>query len=108
MTGNRRPPIRTVGRQRGWVGLVVILLALVIVAYLAKDALRAYLPSAATTEPARQGERTRLPPAAVDASGMTSPSTPSFQAPIERARGVEATVQQQADQARRQLDAQTR
>ncbi len=100
--------MQTIGRQRGWVGLVVILLALVIVAYLAKDALRAYLPAAATAEPARQGERTRLPPAAVDASGTAGPSTPSFLVPVERARGVEATVQQQADETRGRIDAQTR
>lgn len=100
--------MQTIERQRGWVGLVVILLALVVVAYLAKDALRSYGLSARTAEPARQGERTRLPPAAVDASGQTGSSTPSFQAPIERARGVEATVQRQADDARRQIDQQTR
>jgi hypothetical protein len=101
--------MQTIERQGGWIGLVVILLALVIVAYLAKDALKSYLPTAATAGSARQGERTRLPPAAVDASGMGgSSTTPSFQAPIERARGVEATVQQQADETRRRLDAQTR
>jgi hypothetical protein len=101
--------MQTIGRQRGWVGLIVILVALVIVAYLAKDALKSYgLLSGPTSEPARQGERTRLPAAAVDASGQTGSSTPSFQAPMERARGVEATVQRQADETRRQLDAQTR
>jgi hypothetical protein len=95
-------------RQRGWVGLIVILIALAIVAFLAKDALKAYglLGGAATpADPARQGERTRLPAAATDGN-VASPATPSFQAPIERARSVESTVLQQADQQRRALDEQ--
>ena len=33
---------RRIGRQGGWVGLIVILLALVIVAWLSKDALKKY------------------------------------------------------------------
>jgi len=88
--------------------MVVMLIALVIVAILAKDALKSYgLPDGVPAEPARQGERTRLPPAAVDASEPAL-ATPSFQAPLERARGVEATVQRQADDTRRQIDGQTR
>ena len=45
-------------RQGGWVGLVVILVALVIVAFLAKDALKKYglVPSASTATKA--GSRT--------------------------------------------------
>jgi len=101
--------MQTIKRQGGWVGLIVVLLALVIVAYLAKDALKSYgLLSGVPAEPARQGERTRLPAAAVDATGMSSDTTPSFQAPMERARGVEATVQQQAEDVRRRMDVQTR
>ena len=102
--------MNTLRRQRGWVGLIVILLALVIVAVLAKDALKSYglLGSAAIpADPTRQGERTRLPAAATDGN-VASPATPSFQAPIERARGVESTVLQQADQLRRDVDAQAR
>ncbi len=105
----REIAMRTMNRQRGWLGMVVMLIALVIVVILAKDALKSYgLSGTAPADAAQQGERTRLPPAAVDASGLTGQSTPSFQAPMERARGVEATVQRQADDARRQIDGQTR
>ncbi len=101
--------MQTMQRQRGWLGMVVMLIALAIVVILAKDALKSYgLSESVPAESARQGERTRLPAAAVDASGMTGQSTPSFQKPIERARGVEATVQRQADDARRQIDVQAR
>ena len=52
----------TRGTQGGWVGMIVLLLALVIVAYLAKDALRKYglMPTGGTTStrPATPGERT--------------------------------------------------
>ncbi len=100
--------MRTMQRQRGWLGMVVMLIALVIVAILAKDALKSYgALEGVPAEPARQGERSRLPPAAVDASPPPG-ATPSFQKPIERARGVEATVQRQADDARRQIDGQAR
>jgi hypothetical protein len=89
--------------------MVVMLIALVIVAILAKDALKSYgLLGTVPADAGRPGERTRLPPAAVDGSGFTGQSTPSFQAPMERARGVDATVQRQADDARRQIDDQTR
>jgi hypothetical protein len=92
---------RRIGRQGGWVGLIGMLLALAIVAWLARDALRAYglLPSssAGATKTERTGERVRaagaLGPEAVDLS-----SAPSSQAPIERARGVEDMVKQQAEQ----------
>ncbi len=100
--------MRTRQRQQGWLGMVVMLIALVIIAILAKDALKSYgMLEGVPAEPGRQGERSRLPPAAVDAS-PPSGGTPSFQKPIERARGVEATVERQADDARRQIDGQTR
>jgi hypothetical protein len=92
------------------VGLIVILLALAIVAYLAKDALRAYGlggGAAIPADTARQGERTRLPAAATDGN-VASPATSSYQAPIERARGVESTVLRQADEQRRAVDAQAK
>ena len=42
--------VSRIGRQGGWVGLIVMLLALAIVAWLARDALKAYglLPGPAT------------------------------------------------------------
>jgi hypothetical protein len=41
---------RGMRRQRGWAGLVMLLVVVLIVAFLAKDALRKYLGPAATVE----------------------------------------------------------
>jgi len=66
----------TCSHQGGWVGLVVILVALVIVAFLAKDALKKYDQSA--------------------------PQAPG--AALDRARGVEEMVQRQADERAQRMD----
>ena len=94
-------------RQRGWVGLVVILLALAIVAFLAKDALKKYglTPgTAATTKAGTVGERARSAGAVgsevLDVGG--APPTPG--AALERARGVEEMVKQQADERATRVD----
>ena len=94
--------------QRGWVGLIVLLIALVIVAMLAQDALVKYgllrnPATSAATEPSGLG---RSPtPAAIPGDASTL-STPSYATPIERARGVEDTVRQQADDLSRRIDTQ--
>jgi hypothetical protein len=100
---------RRIGRQGGWVGLIVILLALVIVAMLAKDALKQYglMPGAAPPMQAGSpGERARAPAA----SGLEAFDPGTVQvaptAPMDRARGLEESVRQQAsDRAARSLDA---
>ena len=91
--------MRLPARQRGWAGIVVILVALVIVAILAKEALKGYglAPGAtATTKAATPAERARMPGAisgeAIDMGA--APSAPA--AALERARGVEEMVKQQA------------
>ena len=87
-------------RQRGWVGLIVILVALVIVALLAKEALKQYglAPGKGTVKAASPGERARAPGAVgVEAIDIDSaPSAPS--SALERARGVEDMVKRQADE----------
>ena len=95
-------------RQRGWVGLVVILLALVIVAVLAKDALKQYglAPNAAlaTKTKAGTGERGR-PSGSLGAEALdlgNAGSAPA--AALERARGVEEMVKQQADERAGRLE----
>jgi len=98
---------RRIGKQGGWVGLIVILLALAIVAWLSKDALTQY---GLLSGPGKAAEPTGLQrsptPAAV--SGTSGGATPSFQAPIERARSVEGTVLRGAEVQSRQLDDATR
>ena len=94
-------------RQGGWVGLIVILLALVIVAVLAKDALKQYglLPGAAAPMKAgTPGERARAAGAAgVETLDLgTAPATPANA--LERARGVEDMVKRQADERATRLD----
>ncbi len=97
-------------RQGGWVGLIAMLLALAIVAYLSRDALRKYglMPSTGETSVVRggasgerggtPGERARAP-AAVDASGTTVESAATVpNNAIDRARGLESTIHQQAGQ----------
>jgi hypothetical protein len=86
-------------RQRGWVGLVIILVALVIVAVLAQSALKGY-----GLLPATQAARAlRAPPAASPASDPTSvPATPA--ATIERARGLEQQVQRDAQEQAKRID----
>jgi len=80
--------------------MVVLLLALLVVAWLAKDTLMSYgLMSSATTtvktKAGTPGERARAP-AAVDASGATVESAaPAPTAPMDRARGVGDMLKQQ-------------
>jgi len=94
-------------RQRGWAGLVMILVALVIVAYLAKDALKGYgLASrpAVATKAATPAERARVPGAGgVEALDLGSaPAAPA--SALERARGVEDMVKQQASARAGRMD----
>ena len=88
-------------RQRGWVGLVVLLLALVIVAVLAQTALKHYGLLAAADTPA-ENKRARLQ--APDASGQVDAATATPRNALERARGLENAVRQQADDLGRQID----
>jgi len=87
-------------RQRGWVGLVVILLALVVVALLAKDALKQYglAPGAAVGKAGTPAERARAP-GAVDAPvGDLGTAASAPAAALERSRGVEDMVKRAADE----------
>jgi len=84
-------------RQRGWVGIVMILVALVIVAILAKEALKGYGLSpgaAAAAKPGTPAERARMPGASsAEALDVLAPGAASG---LERARGVEEMVKRQA------------
>ena len=103
-TPRRRVALKGLSRREGgWVGMIVLLLALAIVAWLSKDALKqyAFMAPATTnvkTEAASPGERARAP-GAVDASGATVESAaPTPTAPVDRARGVESTIKRQEGQ----------
>lgn len=95
-------------RQRGWVGLVVLLLALVIVAFLAQNALRQYGMLAGPTPAAKPGEGPRGPGQATQAPLDSSAAMPGPTTAIERARGVEQTLQQGAQDISKRIDEQTK
>ena len=96
-----RPEPQLTLRQRGWVGLVVLLQALVIVAVLAQTALKHYgLLAAADTSAANARARLQAP----DASGRVDAATATPRNALERARGMENVVRQQADDLGRQID----
>jgi hypothetical protein len=93
-------------RQRGWVGLIVILLALVIVGMLAQTLLKQYglLPSDrdATTTAGPRGVGPTTP-----MSADPTTTTPALTKPLERARGLESSLQQQTEEMGKRIDAQT-
>ena len=86
-------------RQRGWVGLIVLLVAVVIVGMLLKTVLKEY-GLTGTTGPASKA----TPVDWVSPDVTTTEVTPRNA--LERARALESAVQQQAaDQAKRIDDA---
>jgi cytochrome c-type biogenesis protein CcmH/NrfG len=90
-------------RERGWIGLVGLLIALVIVAVLAQTVLKSYgLIGADRT--AASGPR--VPSAAAPADDGAPPA-PSRD-PRERARGLEQQIQRDAQDLSRRIDEQTK
>ena len=97
----------SIGKQGGWVGLIVILLALAIVAWLSKDALKQYglmdvekRPKATSAADSVRGPGVGVTPAPTD---LTS-ATPAPLNALERARGVESMVKEQAAEQARRID----
>ncbi len=105
MTANRamtsRWPQRR-SRQRGWAGLIVLLLALLIVGFLAKDALMKYGLSGSTVvgAPAKGGPTAAAPAAPPGSAASIQSGTP----PIQRARAADAFVQTQSEENKRKID----
>jgi len=97
--------VRTLNRQLGWLGLIGLLLALVIVAVLAQKVLKTYglLPGA---EPGASsaGERGLRPGVAIPAPIDGTGATPTPAAAMDRARGLESAVQQQAEDLNKRID----
>ena len=93
-------------RQRGWLGLIAILIALVIVALLAQKLLKTYglVPGAASAQQAGA----RGPGLAAPAAGDPTSATPAPTNPIERARGLEQQVQRDAQDLGKRIDEQTK
>jgi hypothetical protein len=93
-------------RQRGWVGVVAILIALVIVAVLAQRALKSYGLLAGADAPVSAGPRAPGSAAAVAPDTASAPAAPTT--PMERARGLEQQVQRDAQEQARRIDEQTK
>jgi hypothetical protein len=93
-------------RQHGWIGLVGLLLALVIVALLAQKVLKSY-GLLQDTEPGAKSAAGRGLRGAGGASAVPMDATevtPTPAAAIERARGLESSVQQQAQDINKRID----
>ena len=99
-------PGRAFDRQRGWIGLIAILIALAIVAVLAQTVLKTYglLPGAETS--AKAGPRGP----GVGAPAETDPTaaTPAPSTPIDRARGLEQQLQRDTQDLGKRIDEQTK
>ena len=96
---------RRIGRQRGFLGLIVILVALLIVAWLSMDALKAYGVVSGVGPPPKSAlgaEPARGPGIAGTDSREVSTATPAPMDALDKARGLESAVREQAaDQSRR-------
>jgi hypothetical protein len=88
-------------RQRGWAGLLVLLLALLIVGFLAKDALMKYGLSGSTVvgAPAPKGSPDSTGSAASGAGASSQSGTP-----IQRARATDEFVRTQSEESKRRID----
>jgi len=88
--------------QAGWVGLIGLVLALAIVAVLAKTVLEQYGLAGSGRQSGAAGDRTGLGPVPHETTAVV----PAPRDAMERARGLESAVQQQAiDNAKRIDDA---
>ena len=91
-------------RQRGWAGLLVIVIALLIVGFLAKDALKQYLTPGATSARTSTAPADRLRnPGLGDATPDMSSAPVAPATPMDRARAVEEMVRQQADERAKRM-----
>jgi len=98
--------MRQRSREGGFLGLVVILIALLIVAWLSMDALKQYGALSGTASPSKAAPatpRARGPGAGVtEAAPDVSTATPAPMDALGKARGLESAVRDQAaDQAKR-------
>ena len=76
---------------RGWAGVLMLLVVVLIVGFLARDALLKYLGPAQTVQ--RETPRTQLDPATSDATS----ATPSPGNAMDRARSLQDTLQKESE-----------
>ena len=96
-----------VRKQRGWVGLIVLLIALLIVGVLAQKLMR----QMGLVSPDQDTTRTAGPRGPGPTSGVPIDPTGATPVPrdaIERAKGLESSLQQQTQDMGQRIDAQTK
>lgn len=95
-------------RQRGWAGLIGLLLALLIVAWLGRTLLTRLLPQASTETRHSQHAGNRVPGSAAPADLDATTTSPSPRNALDRARGLESAVRDQAADIEKRIDAQAK
>jgi hypothetical protein len=93
-------------RQRGWAGLIGILLALLIVAWLGRTLLARLLPEMTPVTSKGQHAGNRVPGGASPADIDATTATPAPRSELERARGLEGAVRDQAADMSKRIDEQ--
>ena len=91
-------------REGGWIGLIGLLIALVIVAVLAQTVLKTYGLVGGSD---RAAAGPRVPPAVAPAADAAQ-SPPPSRDPRERARGLEQQIQRDAQDLGGRIDEQTK
>ena len=77
--------------QGGWAGVLMLLVVVLVVGFLARDALMKYLGPAQTVQ--RAGPKTQLDPA----SGDVTAAQPSAGNAMDRARGLQDMMQKESE-----------
>jgi hypothetical protein len=98
--------VNTVHGQRGWVGLVVLLIALVIVGLLSQKLLKQMGLLADERATTTAGPRGPGPVGAVPVDVTTASPVPANA--MERAKALASTLQQQSQDVGQRIDAQTK
>ena len=81
--------IRGPYHQRGWASVLMLLVVVLVIGFLAKDAIVKYLGPAQTVQ--RAGSRTGLEPAPGDAAAPTPGNA------LDRARGMQELLQKESE-----------
>jgi hypothetical protein len=94
-------------RQRGWAGLIALLLALLIVAWLGRTLLAKLLPAPTAVVTTKGHTNARGPGGGAPADEDATTATPVPRNELERAKGLEAEVHKDAAEQEKRIDAAT-
>jgi hypothetical protein len=94
-------------RQRGWAGLIALLLALLIVAWLGRTLLAKLLPAPSATVTTKGHAGARVTGGGAPADEDATTATPVPRNELERAKGLEAQVRKDAEAQEKRIDAAT-